>query len=300
MVTTGASGAGRPAGRGPRPRGVATATSMAFGCGRTRGLLRMLRPLVATDGASTIARLTESHHPVRTRLPDYSRPTEPPMRRRTNTERPCTRRPQRRPLVVEEREAREVLTAAITGQVFQELAAINPPTNPPQPGIPGVIVFLDANGNRTLDFGEGLTQTDAQGNYTFTDLAPGNYNVAVSLPRGMWGSSAQGLDYRLALADGTTFANLNFALLFRTDAVVRNLYERVLVRPAEQAGFSFWTANLNTFTLSPGQVLDGFLNSPEYGTVVAPLANMVGAFAKGQPVDRSVLAQQAYQLRNAV
>lgn len=45
-------------------------------------------------------------------------------------------------------------------------------------GIPNWTVFLDADSNGSLSSGEVSTQTDAQGNYQFTGLAPGSYRVA--------------------------------------------------------------------------------------------------------------------------
>jgi len=46
-----------------------------------------------------------------------------------------------------------------------------------EPGLAGWTIFLDANGNGTLDGGERSTVTDANGNYTFNNLLPGLYSV---------------------------------------------------------------------------------------------------------------------------
>jgi uncharacterized membrane protein len=45
------------------------------------------------------------------------------------------------------------------------------------PGLSGFTVFLDANNNGVLDAGETFTTTDANGNYSFVNLAPGTYRV---------------------------------------------------------------------------------------------------------------------------
>ncbi|WP_293129017.1 SdrD B-like domain-containing protein [Microcoleus sp. bin38.metabat.b11b12b14.051] len=44
-------------------------------------------------------------------------------------------------------------------------------------GVSGVLVFLDANGNNSLDSGEITVTTDSSGNYSFTNLNAGTYNV---------------------------------------------------------------------------------------------------------------------------
>jgi uncharacterized protein (DUF2141 family) len=49
--------------------------------------------------------------------------------------------------------------------------------NAGEPGLKGWTIFLDANRNGRLDAGETRTTTDANGNYTFANLAPGTYSV---------------------------------------------------------------------------------------------------------------------------
>ena len=51
------------------------------------------------------------------------------------------------------------------------------------PGLEGVEVFLDINGNGILDRpGEPVALTDANGNYAFTGLEPGTYTVVERVP----------------------------------------------------------------------------------------------------------------------
>jgi hypothetical protein len=47
-----------------------------------------------------------------------------------------------------------------------------------EPKLSGWTVYLDSNNNNQLDTGETSTQTDTSGNYSFTNLRPGTYNVA--------------------------------------------------------------------------------------------------------------------------
>ena len=49
-------------------------------------------------------------------------------------------------------------------------------------GIADVMVFLDANHNGVLDSNEMFTFTDANGNYTFSGLLAGDYEVTEVLP----------------------------------------------------------------------------------------------------------------------
>src|SRR5262249_37749051 len=126
-------------------------------------------------------------------------------------------------------------------------------------------------------------------NYTFPSLTAGTYTVSIQLPSGFWGASAQGLSYQIALADGQSFVNLNFSLLPKTQALVRNLYERVLVRDADQAGLNAWVNNLTSHSMTGGQVFVGFLASPEFNQLVQPLALTEGAFFPNQPLDAGLL-----------
>ncbi|MGA2499937.1 MAG: SdrD B-like domain-containing protein [Tepidisphaeraceae bacterium] len=53
-----------------------------------------------------------------------------------------------------------------------------------EPGLAGITVFLDTNGNDVLDAGEQTATTDATGHYVFTDMAPGTYSVREVVPAG--------------------------------------------------------------------------------------------------------------------
>jgi len=64
-------------------------------------------------------------------------------------------------------------------------AALGPVPNPLEPGLPNWTIYLDLNNNGTLDAGEPSTLTDANGNYAFTNLQPGNYIVR-EVPQTGW------------------------------------------------------------------------------------------------------------------
>ncbi|SIN91632.1 Putative Ig domain-containing protein [Singulisphaera sp. GP187] len=83
---------------------------------------------------------------------------------------------------------------------------------PNEPGLKGVTVFLDANGNGVFDAGEVATTTDVDGNYRFTDLAvPGTYHVVAVAPSG-WGETepAGSTSYTLTFAASQLLLGIDF------------------------------------------------------------------------------------------
>src|SRR5205823_3732065 len=82
---------------------------------------------------------------------------------------------------VEPMEARLLLT--ITGQAFSDFNS-NGVRDGAEPALGGVVVFLDANNNGTLNGGETSTTTDGSGNYSFPGTTLGNYVVAQQTPVG--------------------------------------------------------------------------------------------------------------------
>ena len=67
--------------------------------------------------------------------------------------------------------------ANIEGRVWNDLNS-DGLQDPGEEGLGDWTIFIDSNNNGQLDIGETSTQTDAQGNYQFTDLIPGIYTVA--------------------------------------------------------------------------------------------------------------------------
>ena len=53
-----------------------------------------------------------------------------------------------------------------------------------EPGLAGVTIYLDINDNGQQDGDEPFTATNEEGNYTFTNLTPGEYVVREQAPRG--------------------------------------------------------------------------------------------------------------------
>jgi hypothetical protein len=79
----------------------------------------------------------------------------------------------------------------IRGKKFNDLNR-NGAQDAGEPGLANWQVFLDTNGNGTLDPGEVSQLTDANGNYAFTNLTPGNYVVQEVVQAG-WGKSRPGV-----------------------------------------------------------------------------------------------------------
>ena len=63
----------------------------------------------------------------------------------------------------------------IYGYKFEDLNGINGDENHPR--LLGWTIFIDANDNGDLDEGEVSTTTDENGEYWFTDLFLGTYNI---------------------------------------------------------------------------------------------------------------------------
>ncbi|PAY05921.1 hypothetical protein CK489_23540 [Bradyrhizobium sp. UFLA03-84] len=75
----------------------------------------------------------------------------------------------------------------------------------------GWTIYIDANNNNQLDSGELSTTTDANGQFTFTNLAAGTYTVREVLPAGWTQLAPQSPDeFTVTVAAGGTQSGLNF------------------------------------------------------------------------------------------
>ena len=173
-------------------------------------------------------------------------------------------------------ENRLVLDAEISGTVFQQLDAsgLFPVPASVQAGdylstIPNVTITLD---------GASSTTTSTTGAYQFLNVTPGvRHTVSVQLPAGYMGFNAQSLSYSLTLTTDQKFPNLNFALTPQNQAVLQNMYEMVLSRPADLTGFDTQLAVLNSGG-AVGKVLNNLFTSNEFKVESQPIASIVEAF----------------------
>lgn len=78
----------------------------------------------------------------------------------------------------------EPLITTITGRVFDDKDG-NGERNTNEPGLPGVLLYLDTNGNAKFDNGESSATSGQSGEYEFIELATGDYIVrqVVAAPR---------------------------------------------------------------------------------------------------------------------
>jgi uncharacterized repeat protein (TIGR01451 family) len=99
----------------------------------------------------------------------------------------------------------------INGVVFNDQNA-NGVQDPGEPGLPGWTVYFDANSNSTLDSGETYSNTDANGNYSFSGIMPGNYVVREQVQTG-WEQTypdAVTKGHAITVAFNTTALGFNF------------------------------------------------------------------------------------------
>ncbi|MBI2875792.1 MAG: right-handed parallel beta-helix repeat-containing protein, partial [Candidatus Tectomicrobia bacterium] len=79
-----------------------------------------------------------------------------------------------------------------------------------EPGLAGWTIYLDGNGNGTLDQGESSTTTDETGAYAFTDLGPGTYRVAEVMQEGWTQTAPAGGTHEVMLTSGLVAAGKEF------------------------------------------------------------------------------------------
>ena len=99
-------------------------------------------------------------------------------------------------------------TAAISGRKFHDLDE-DGVEDESEPGLEGWIIYLDLNGNGSLDEGEPTAVTDAAGNYAFTGLASGTYIVA-EVPKPGWRRTCPAEAYTVELGPGEEATGLDF------------------------------------------------------------------------------------------
>ncbi|MEG3986022.1 SdrD B-like domain-containing protein [Microcoleus sp. S28C3] len=83
-------------------------------------------------------------------------------------------------------------------------------------GIANVTTFIDANNNGLLDAAERSTVTDANGNFQFPNLSPGNYAVREIVPSGSTTTTVNPVNVNLTNSDVTLF----FGITSETTVVI--------------------------------------------------------------------------------
>lgn len=139
-----------------------------------------------------------------------------------------------------------------------------------EPGLAGWTMYLDQNNNGLFDVSETSTLTDANGNYTFTNLTSGSYTVAEVLQPG-WQQTTPGVVVNGSFETGTltgwnTLGNTSIQTAAYGTAPTQGTYQALITNGSGSVSDS----NLEAFLgLSTG-ALDGLGNgNATEGSVIA-------------------------------
>lgn len=173
----------------------------------------------------------------------------------------------------------------ISGRAFLDLNG-NGVFDPGESGLAGKTVYLDSNENGQLDTGEPTAVTDASGNYSFTNLAPGMYTVREFIPSTSTFKLTSGPSYTFFLSGGQVAANLDFGntLYGYISGLNFNDLNGNGVRDPGEPGLPNWSVYLD---MNNDQKIDSNTDSrtatdvpkpiPDNGTVLS--TQVVGALA---------------------
>jgi len=95
----------------------------------------------------------------------------------------------------------------VSGAVFNDVNG-NGKKDTGDAGLAGWRVYVDANNNGMYDSGETFVLTDANGNFSFKDLAAGTYIFSVQLKRGYYQTAPHALVYTVTITSQTVTGDL--------------------------------------------------------------------------------------------
>lgn len=173
-------------------------------------------------------------------------------------------------------------TASLSGQVYQDVNG-NGQADAGEPGLAGRTAFIDLNANGTLDAGDPTAVTDASGNYTFANVAPGSYVVRVATLGGELQSLPAGSSMAV-ITNGSSVTGKNVGLVPTSSAVpitlqatgafpaqgnpnrdyVEGLYRSIFNRNGDAGGIANWAGLLGSGALSRLGVVQALWNSQEH------------------------------------
>ena len=143
-----------------------------------------------------------------------------------------------------------------------------------EPGLSGWLIFLDQNGNGRLDPVERSATTDTGGNYSFLDLAPGNYTVALEGQHGSEQTAPAGSTHLVILAGGEIAGDRDFGVVTLTDVANR---PPSIIGDAPAQAISGTAYRYQPDTSDPdGDSLTFDLPVKPTGMVVDPVTGVVG------------------------
>ncbi len=117
-------------------------------------------------------------------------------------------------------ELTQVTPGEIRGTAFEDLDRSGS-RDLVEPGLSGWLIYLDQNGNGRFDSAEQFTTTDVGGNYSFVDLAPGTYTVALEGQHGSEQTAPAGSTHVVILAGGDIAGDQDFGVVTLTDVANR-------------------------------------------------------------------------------
>jgi len=150
---------------------------------------------------------------------------------------------------------------SISGRKFEDLNG-DGLQQPGDPGLSGATVYLDANGNSSLDAGEPFTISDATGFYTFANLVPGTYQVLEAPRSDLLQTTASPLPITLTSGQDVTGVDFGDFRLVSLGGLKFNDLNGDGVRDAGDAG----VAGVTVFLDANG---NGTLDAGEVSTVTA-------------------------------
>lgn len=136
----------------------------------------------------------------------------------------------------------------INGEKFNDKNGNNHDDGLSEPGLKDWKIFIDKNHNQLLDLGESFTLTDNQGNYSFKNLLPGDYDICEVQQSG-WYSTTNNLCQRTTInnrggdVDTINFANRQYNSI--TVTKFNDLSGVVGIMDDQDVGMSGWEINLS-------------------------------------------------------
>ncbi len=147
-------------------------------------------------------------------------------------------------LTVDYTEGSSFTPISISGQTFNDLNG-NGTKDAGDPGLANWTMFLDNNNNGTQDSGEPTATTDANGNYTFSNLGQGTYRVREVVQAGWQRTTAIPAD--IVAQSGVNVSGRdfgNFRLITLSGAAYNDLNGNG-TREASEPALQNWTLNLD-------------------------------------------------------
>jgi hypothetical protein len=139
--------------------------------------------------------------------------------------------------------ALQVTTGEIRGRVFLDYNG-DGIDEASEPGLADQVVYLDLNHDGQLDSNDITTRADANGNYQFTNLIPGDYAVRLLTPASYVPISPNGGSSQVSVQSAVISDGVNLGAMpteaDANSAFIANLYGSILDRGVDATGLNYW------------------------------------------------------------